>query len=113
MDERRKIRFRFNRKFLYSRNLLSPNNPSRPIAQIIHQHINRRQHEQRDNGRKNQVADLNFHLHFLIASLSDIFSLGVIVYEMATGNRAFLGDSLATISNCILSQMPYGHARRA
>jgi len=37
---------------------------------------------------------------------SDIFSLGVIVYEMATGQRPFLGDSLATISSRILSQTP-------
>ncbi|MDZ7290418.1 MAG: serine/threonine-protein kinase [candidate division KSB1 bacterium] len=37
---------------------------------------------------------------------SDIFSLGVIVYEMATGHRPFLGESIATISNRILSQMP-------
>lgn len=37
---------------------------------------------------------------------SDIFSLGVIVYEMATGQRPFLGESLATISNRILSQTP-------
>lgn len=37
---------------------------------------------------------------------SDIFSLGVIVYEMATGQRPFLGESLATISNRILSKAP-------
>ena len=37
---------------------------------------------------------------------SDIFSLGVIVYEMAADNRPFLGESLATISNRVLSQMP-------
>ena len=37
---------------------------------------------------------------------SDIFSLGVIVYEMATGQRPFLGESLATISNRILSHKP-------
>ncbi|MCI0693135.1 hypothetical protein L0337_14155 [candidate division KSB1 bacterium] len=41
-----------------------------------------------------------------VDGLSDIFSLGAIVYEMAAGNRPFLGESLATISNCILSQMP-------
>ncbi len=37
---------------------------------------------------------------------SDIFSLGVIVYEMATGTRPFLGESLATISSRILAQAP-------
>jgi CHASE2 domain-containing sensor protein len=37
---------------------------------------------------------------------SDLFSLGVIVYEMATGQRPFLGDTLAAISNRILSQKP-------
>jgi len=41
-----------------------------------------------------------------VAGQSDIFSLGVIVYEMATGQRPFLGDSLATISSRILSQTP-------
>src|SRR5574341_1740979 len=33
----------------------------------------------------------------------DIFSLGVLVDEMAAGSRPFLGDSLATISNRILA----------
>ncbi len=46
-----------------------------------------------------------------VDGLSDIFSLGVIVYAMAAGNRPFLGESLATISNCILSQVPYGRSR--
>jgi serine/threonine protein kinase len=55
---------------------------------------------------KIKPADPDFHLYFLVAGLSDIFSLGVIVYEMAAGNRPFLGESLATISNRILAQMP-------
>ncbi|MCI0693132.1 hypothetical protein L0337_14140 [candidate division KSB1 bacterium] len=46
-----------------------------------------------------------------VDGLPDIFSPGVIVYEMAAGNRPFLGESLATISNRILSQMPYGRSR--
>jgi CHASE2 domain-containing sensor protein len=41
-----------------------------------------------------------------VDGLSDIFSLGVVVYEMATGHRPFLGESLATISSRILSNMP-------
>lgn len=49
-------------------------------------------------------------LYFLVAGLPDIFSLGAIVYEMAAGNRPFFGESLATISNRILSQMPYGRS---
>jgi len=48
----------------------------------------------------------DFHWYFLVDGLSDILSLGVIVYEMAAGNRPFLGESLATIFNRILSQMP-------
>jgi len=55
---------------------------------------------------KTKPADPDFDLHFLADDFSDIFSLGVIVYEMAAGNRPFLGESLATISNRILSQMP-------
>jgi hypothetical protein len=35
----------------------------------------------------------------------------VIAYEMAAGNRPFLGESLATVFNRILSQMPYGRSR--
>jgi len=55
---------------------------------------------------KTKPADPDFHLYFLVAGLANIFSLGVIVYEMAAGNRLFLGESLATISSRILSQMP-------
>jgi len=36
---------------------------------------------------KTKPADPDFHLYFLVAGRSDIFSLGVIVYEMA-GNRS-------------------------
>jgi len=41
------------------------------------------------------------HLYFLVDGLANIFSLGVIVDEMAAGNRPFLGESLATISRAI------------
>jgi hypothetical protein len=37
---------------------------------------------------------------------SDIFSLGVILYEMATGKRAFSGDSAVEIMNAILKEEP-------
>jgi hypothetical protein len=59
-----------------------------------------------------QKQDLDFiQLYFLVDGLSDIFSLGVIVCEMAAGNRPCLGESLATISNRSLSQRPYGRSR--
>lgn len=37
---------------------------------------------------------------------SDIFSLGVILYEMATGRRAFSGDSTASILSAVLRDDP-------
>jgi TolB-like protein len=37
---------------------------------------------------------------------SDLFSLGVILYELATGHRPFGGDSLAGLVNAILEQQP-------
>jgi hypothetical protein len=36
---------------------------------------------------KTKPADPGFHLYFLVDGLPDIFSLGVIVYEIAAGNR--------------------------
>jgi len=37
---------------------------------------------------------------------TDLFSLGLVLYEMATGQRAFSGDSLGAIVNSILHRVP-------
>jgi eukaryotic-like serine/threonine-protein kinase len=37
---------------------------------------------------------------------SDIFSFGVVLYEMLTGRRAFQGDSAVETMNAILKQDP-------
>jgi serine/threonine protein kinase len=50
---------------------------------------------------KKQCHDLIVALSIYVNGFSNIFSLGVIVYEMTPGNRPFLGESLAIISNRI------------
>jgi Tol biopolymer transport system component/predicted Ser/Thr protein kinase len=37
---------------------------------------------------------------------TDLFSLGIVLYEMATGKRPFDGDSAAAVSNRILNETP-------
>ena len=37
---------------------------------------------------------------------TDIFSFGLVLYEMATGQRAFSGETAAVVENAILSQPP-------
>ena len=42
---------------------------------------------------------------------TDLFSLGAVLYEMATGRQAFTGSSIAVIFDAILNRMPTAAAR--
>jgi len=44
--------------------------------------------------------------HETLDARSDLFSFGLVLYEMATGRRAFAGQSIAVIQDAILNEAP-------
>ena len=42
---------------------------------------------------------------------TDIFSFGLVLYEMATGQRAFTGETAAVVQDAILSICPSRRAK--
>jgi eukaryotic-like serine/threonine-protein kinase len=44
--------------------------------------------------------------HEELEGRSDLFSLGMVLYEMATGHRAFMGDTAVVVQEAILTETP-------